>query len=148
MVPKTPQDDLRKIAYVNRCRIYHAGTNALLILTRDVGHHSSGWFKNPDWERCWHLSISFWVNNVSQPHDRMSALKWVEAIFTTEERKYLWIESPFSEQGKAADVYHYRVFCDRGWRPIKPRGEVYDKTNTPADWLSWSDARAKEAKYP
>lgn len=29
-----------------------------LLFSRDAGHHTSGWLKNPDYERCWHLSLS------------------------------------------------------------------------------------------
>jgi hypothetical protein len=25
----------------------------------DIGAHTSGWWKNPDYEACWHLSISY-----------------------------------------------------------------------------------------
>src|SRR5574337_499038 len=45
-------------AYLAQCRQLHRVTNTLLIFTRDTGHHTSGWFKNPDYERCLHLSTS------------------------------------------------------------------------------------------
>lgn len=43
-----------------------------------------------------------------------------------------------------ATVHHYRLFCDKAWKPILPRGEVYSKDWTPADWKSWSDVHGVE----
>jgi hypothetical protein len=56
-----------------------------------------------------------------------------------EKARLCWIEPPYSALGKASDIYHYRLFCDHAWQPIKPRGEVYDRRNTPAEWKSFSD---------
>jgi len=128
--------------YFNRCKHYCQNTAALLVFTRDVGMHSCGWWKNPDYDRCWHLSISFQVAERGQihllPQDKKTAQRWCEAIFR-DDCRWLWIEPPFSEAGHAMDVWHYRLFCDPGWQPIKPRGEVYSRDWTPADWKSWSD---------
>lgn len=38
-------------------------------------------------------------------------------------KRLLWCEPPYSEEGKKAGVYHYRLFCDENWQPIFPRGE-------------------------
>lgn len=44
---------------LRRCSGFHESSGTKLIFTRDAGMHSSGWWKNPDYERCWHLSLSF-----------------------------------------------------------------------------------------
>lgn len=131
--------------HIQRCTHYHRPTQALIIYTRDTGMHSSGWWKNPDYERCLHLSLSFVGQQLDQhfplPFDRKMAARWAEIFFGDEARK-CWIEPPFSPEGKARDVHHYRLFCDPSWRPMLPRGEVYSKGDTPARWLSWSDLHA------
>jgi hypothetical protein len=131
-------DGLSMSPYFLRCRHYCENTQAMLIFTRDVGMHSSGWWKNPDYERCYHLSISFEVAGVPLPQNHKDARRWCEAFFGGD-TKLLWIEPPYSPEGKQREVYHYRLFCDEGWQPIKPRGEVYSREWTPADWKSWSD---------
>lgn len=114
--------------------------SARMIYTRDVGHHSSGWFKNPDYERAMHLSISFCVNPTDQPlpFDRKQAEKIARAFFEDDCSK-AWVEPPYSTDGKRCGVYHYRIFCDPGWNPIVPRREVYSKDDTPSDWKSFSE---------
>lgn len=114
--------------------------SARLIYTRDTGHHTGGWWKNPEYERCFHLSISFCVNPTDQPlpYDRKEAQRLAEAFFESDVRK-CWIEPPYTERGKIAGVHHYRLFCDEGWQPLIPRGEVYTKQFTERGWKSFSD---------
>jgi len=134
--------------YLDKCRHYCRNTHALMIFTRDTGMHTSGWWKNPDYERCYHLSMSFGVYEgiafFPLPQNHKEARRWCEALFR-DNTKLLWIEPPFSEHGKDRDVYHYRLFVDEGWQPVKPRGEVYSKDWTPADWKSWSDVHGAES---
>lgn len=135
--------DARNMRLINQCRHLYAinpEVSARLIYTRDVGHHSSGWWKNPDYERCLHLSISFCVNptDAPLPFDRKTAQEIATAFFEDDTRK-CWVEPPYSPEGKHADVHHYRLFCDEGWQPILPRGEVYDKTFTEIGWKSFSE---------
>lgn len=125
--------------YFRRCIHRCPNTRASVIYSRDTGHHSSGWWKNPDYERCYHLSLSF-----DGGHNRKLAERWCKAIFGDEVTQ-LWIEPPYSPAGKAREVWHYRLFCDAGWQPIKPRGEVYSTDWTPADWRSWSDIHGAAA---
>lgn len=127
------------------CAHYDRATFANMIFSRDAGMHSSGWWKNPDYERCYHLSISFAVASsligvqpTRLPHNPKEAALWCEALFG-EDKRYLWVEGPFSEHGRAYGVFHYRLFCDPAWKPIQPRGEVYSRDWTPADWKGWSD---------
>lgn len=122
------------------CHLDDRRTSARLFFTRDGGMHTSGWFKNPDYERCYHLSISFRDPETGQPapFDRHSAEVWVTAFFGDDQR-YAWMEGPKTPDGKKCDVWHWRVFCDEHWQPIKPRGEVYSRELTAAGWESWSD---------
>lgn len=128
--------------HIMRCTRYHRPTQAVLIFTRDGGMHSSGWWKNPDYERCFHLSISFSAFDkfmrTPLPINHKAAEHWAKAFFGGDVVK-LWIEGAFSPEGKRLDVRHYRLFCDPAWKPIIPRREVYSKDYTPAEWQSWSD---------
>lgn len=131
--------------YLDKCTGAHRDSGVQFIFTRDTGMHTSGWFKNPDYERCWHLSLSFREpdSGARLPYDEKAASEWVKAFFGDWTR-YIWMESPFSDEGKACDVWHHRVFCDANWQPLIPRGEVYSREFTEKGWLSWSDARAAE----
>jgi hypothetical protein len=121
-----------------------SGIVTLAIYSRDTGHHTSGWFKNPDYERCYHLSLSFceWrplagVGLTRIPFQLDIARKLVPLVFQNWQR-YIWIESAKSPAGIEAGVTHYRVFCDPSWQPIVPRGEVYSQEFTEKGWQSWS----------
>lgn len=72
------------------------------------------------------------------PFDRKRAETFAHAFFDDDASK-CWIEPPYSPEGRRADVHHYRLFCDEGWNPIIPRGEVYDKTFTEIGWRSFSE---------
>lgn len=129
--------------YFRLCRQVHHFAGCLSLFTRDVGYHSSGWWKNPDYERCYHLSLSFFDPITQEPRrrDQTVTMTFIKRLFGRD-RRWLWCEPPYSDDGRRMDVWHYRLFCDAGWNPIKPRGEVYDKELTEAGWLSFSDARA------
>lgn len=124
--------------HIHRCTHYHRPTGATILYTRDTGHHTSGWWKNPDYDRCLHLSLSF-----DGGFDRRMAKRWAEAFFAGD-TSLLWLEPPYSPEGKMREVWHYRLFCDAGWQPIQPRGEVYSTDWTPAGWKSFSEAHAAE----
>lgn len=118
-----------------------------LLASRDVGHHTSGWWKNPDYERCEHLSLSMWdaaKDRTPIPFDAWIAERIVEWFFRPASR-LVWMESPTTDGGKAVGAHHYRVFCDDRWQPILPRGEVYTREFTAAGWQSWSDVQAAKA---
>lgn len=123
----------------------HRDRGALVILTRDTGHHSSGWWKNPDYERCWHLSLSCVDPRTGQPApaDRPFFADLARAFFDGDAR-LAWIEGPWSPAGRSRDVWHYRIFCDPSWSPILPRGEVYARQFTEAGWRSFSDQHGPE----
>lgn len=130
----------RAAKYLDYCRAYHAVTGTLLCFTRDVGHHAGGWWKNPDYERCWHLSLSFCDPETEEraPKDARLTREWLDLFYGDNVRK-LWCEPPYSPEGRAVDVWHYRLFCNEAWLPIIPRGEVYTREFTEAGWKSFSD---------
>lgn len=130
-------DSVYNKVYIDESRWWIKNFDCLIIFTRDTGHHSSGWWKNPDYERCWHLSISF-------PGGRNQAAidKMVDLLFG-ENKKWIWVEPPYSDPGKSAEVWHYRLFCDQNWQPLKPRGEVYSKEFTEKGWKSYSEVQAE-----
>jgi hypothetical protein len=127
--------------YLDLCSGFHSPSGIVVIYTRDVGMHTSGWFKNPDYERCLHLSLSFkepMRPTVSLPFDSKAAAEWVD-IFFGENKRYAWFETPKSRDGREMDVRHWRVFCDEYWQPILPRKEVYTTEFTEKGWKSFSE---------
>jgi len=119
--------------YFESCRWLLERFPATVLFIKEVGYHSSGWWKNPDYERCWHLSISFRSGS-----EKRAVKEILENLFG-EYQNLLWIEPPYSEQGKSLNVWHYRLFCDENWVPIKPRGEVYNTDFTERGWKSFSE---------
>ncbi len=132
--------------YFYSCAHYWEKYEATMFFTRDTGHHTSGWWKNPDYERCYHLSISF-VDKFgnSKPHNSKKAAKLIKLIYGNNQ-KLLWCEPPYSEYGVEKEVWHYRLFADEAWKPMKPTGEVYSKYKTPAHWKSYSDVQNLRGK--
>jgi hypothetical protein len=133
--------------YIARCRRADFRRGVLLIFTRDIGHHSSGWWKNPGFEQCFHLSVSFFDPETRQPaqFNAREARRWAR-LFFGDATRWLWIEPPYSDEGKARGVHHYRLFTDAQWHPIKPRGEVYSLADTPPGWKSFSEIHGDRAK--
>ena len=123
----------RNLALMQYCSHLYAinpEVSARMIYTRDAGMHSGGWWKNPDYERCLHLSISFCVNptDAPLPFDAKRAELIARAFFGGDCAK-AWVEPPYSAEGKACEVFHYRVFCNEGSaadhpapRGLQPRG--------------------------
>lgn len=117
----------------------------VVLFSRDVGYHTSGWWKNPDYERCEHLSMSLQAPPEGLPLPPRLVREWTTAFFGDSTR-LIWEEGPFSMKGKALGVHHYRVFCDPEWEPILPRREVYSRELTEAGWKSWSDRADAEGE--
>lgn len=137
--------DEASMIYLLGCREDHPKTGSRVLYTRDQGHHTSGWWKNPDYERCYHLSLSFFDPETGQmaPHNPKLSAAWVE-LFFGDHRRLLWVEPPYSPEGRQAEVWHYRLFTDPAWQPTLPRGEVYSKQFTEAGWKSYSDVQAEQ----
>lgn len=129
-------------SYFMNCSWWLENDNMSMILTRDHMHHESGWWKNPDYERCWHLSMAFYHPDKSRKNkDIKLTEKWLDLIYR-KNKTYVWSEPPWSDSGKRNDSWHYRVFVDENWQPIIPRGEVYTKKFTEPGWLSYSELQA------
>jgi hypothetical protein len=136
--------DPRQAGYLDHCTAFHWPTGSVLMFTRDTGHHSGGWWKNPDYESCFHLSLSFREPTTGRPRERDAGLTedWL-GLFFGDNRRLIWAESPFSAAGKSRDVWHYRLFVRPDWTTaILPRGEVYTRQFTERGWSSWSDVQA------
>lgn len=136
--------------YMTRCTRVHRETGTRLLYTRDYGHHTSGWWKNPDYEYCVHLSLSFVdpETGANRARDQALSARWCE-LFFEDWRRFIWAEPPYSPHGKAADVWHYRVFTSADYRtPLLPRGEVYARELTEAAWRSYSDLGYERRQAP
>lgn len=138
-------------AYMTLCTYDDTRTGTRMIFTRDTGHHSSGWLKNPDYENCWHLSTSplsraiITLRPILAELDKKILAGWVKAFFG-EGVRYVWAESPKSAEGKQRGVWHWRLFADAHWKPIKPRKEVYSKDFTEKGWRSASQVLEEEGR--
>ncbi len=127
--------------YFQKCQHFEPLTGTNLIFSRDEGHHSSGWWKNPDWERCFHLSICFRGQNdvrKIQPFDEALAKVWVLHLYGPW-RRFIHRESPRSDEGKQLKVHHFRVWANRNWEPLIPQGEVYSRDKTPRGYKTTSE---------
>ncbi len=138
--------------YMQKCYRDDERTGTVLIFMREQGYHSSGWFKNPEYERCFHLSLSPGqgkiidvVPNRLAESDWKTWQKWVSAFFGNDV-KYVWTEGPQSNAGKARNVWHFRIMCDMHWQPIIPKGEVYSMEFTEHGWKSASQLFAENVK--
>lgn len=124
----------------SRCVRVLQAAGLVVLFSRDAGMHESGWFKNPLFERCLHLSISFRdpMTGEAAPWDDYVAQRIARAFFDDAVR-WVWTEGAKSEEGRKLGIIHYRVFCDEHWNKINPVGEVYSKEMTEKGWKSWSD---------
>jgi hypothetical protein len=125
-------------------RFYIAPLKALCLFSLDTGYHTSGWWKNPDYETCWHLSVSYQDMDSGDvgPQDIKTSWRIVRAFYETH-YKWVWTEPPFSKDGKKYDVWHYRLFIDKATGlAIFPREEVYSRELTEKGWKSFSEVQA------
>ena len=131
---------------IDRCRHVHLQSGTVLIFSRDGDFHASGWIKNPDFSRCYHLSLSFFDprTGCETSQNKKKAGQWCESLFGTQYMSWLLIESPKSSYGKQKDVWHYRLFCDENWQVILPRGEPYHTLRTETGWKTWSEIHQQE----
>jgi hypothetical protein len=125
------------------------GKRISILLTFDVGHHASGWWRNSGYDQCWHVSLCVVKETLLEipgetvrgPDGRIAAFETptqgdlrtiAEAIFGADVRK-AWIEppagsfDPYRNKPQSRHAYHVRVFVDRRTgASIVPQGEVYD----------------------
>lgn len=134
-------------SYFRACTQQLPQLGMVLIFTRDAGHHESGWWKNPEYERCEHLSLSFYDPMTLQPDQfNRDKARRMAKMFFGHHLRWVWVEPPYTPEGRERSVHHYRLFCDAGWSPLKPSGEVYSKERTPTHWRSFSEIHGDAAK--
>lgn len=111
-----------------------------VLFTRDAGCHGPNEWTNPDYELSFHLTLGFQdeITQAPVPYLKKEGETIARAFFG-EDVALTWLEPPCSAAGKANAVWHYRLFCDAGWNPIKPRGEVYSRVWMPEGWKPFSD---------
>jgi len=114
---------------VVRSRVDHDQTVSILY-TLDRGAHASGWWRNSEYETCFHLSIvGMHAGKYSQVAD-VERRAWAIAIFGEQVSK-CWNEPPADSTDRyrtapaSVATWHTRLFVDQQLRPIIPRGEVY-----------------------
>lgn len=136
-----PWDGRRPLDRSHRIRVRSLTEPALavsVLISYDVGPHSNaGWWRNSQYDRCWHLSIVGVLRNTSSllpiqyaTLDRDEVSAWGLAVFGPDVVK-AWNEPPATENDphRTAEpsryTWHTRLFTDRDMRPIIPEGEVY-----------------------
>lgn len=118
-----------------------------LTLSRDRMHHSVGWWRNAEYEFCWHLSMGVkdarallggqagWDSYGFEEIPREEVRYWSRLIFGEHVDK-LWTEPGGTdprllrqEQIDHAKFIHQRLFLDPETKePFIPKGEVYTLT--------------------
>lgn len=121
-----------------------------LLLSKDKMHHSVGWWRNAEYEYCWHLSISAWdrgnrslvipgrpLKDEADPEDVPEAEEryWTFAFFPEHYDK-LWHEPGGTdprltpeEKMRHRHFVHLRLFLEpETFEPFIPKGEVYTLT--------------------
>lgn len=124
-----------------------------LLLSRDRMHHSVGWWRNAEYEYCWHLSLSAIERGEYYRVERLARLTgrrqkpsfeempradldlWSRLIFGEHIDK-LWNEPGGTDPRLTADerhrravLWHLRLFLNPvTMEPFIPKGEVYDLT--------------------
>jgi hypothetical protein len=116
-----------------------------LLFSRDKMHHSVGWWRNAEYEYCWHLSISTseTPDGATKVKVPQSELRYWTHAFYPEDFDKVWLEPGGTdprltqeEKLRHATMFHMRVFLEpqlldsRGepFHPFIPKGEVYDFT--------------------
>ncbi len=81
-------------------------TQCIMIFTRDEGMHSLGMFKNPDYERCFHLSLSFRSNLTGEPiaKDNVLTNLLVGGFFSSEDQKKRVLPANLREKTASSKV--------------------------------------------
>jgi hypothetical protein len=110
--------------------IHDEAVTVSIIASEDRGAHASGWWRNADYDRCWHLSICAMTRAgyVDLPDEDRRL--WASAVFG-KHLSIAWVEPAASKldiyRDAPASAYttHVRVFLDQDGHPIKPEGEVY-----------------------
>jgi hypothetical protein len=138
------------LGYLRACTVEHGPTGTRLTYKRDAGHHTCGWLANEQYQRCWHLSVSFWEPPAmlyAVAYDRHLADAWVRAFFG-EHCGWLWAERAASMHERWVGVRHWRLFADRDWTPLRLRGEHNRAALTRLGWQTWPALHPGEHPTP
>jgi hypothetical protein len=118
------------------------GRIACVLYTFDIGYHSSGWWRNSDYERCYHLSVSHpgALGLPEAPSD--DEVRWWARLAWPKHYHMSWFEPPAGvlDPHRRPNVAHVRLFVDERKRPIQPEAEVY--TLKP-----WADGTSPEKVF-
>jgi len=107
-----------------------------VLFTYDVGAHNCGWWRNSQYDRCWHLSMvvlkraARLVDLAFETPTDLEVRAIARAFFGEDVRR-AWVEPPASAfdayrtAPQSRHTYHVRVFTDRAGNAITPEGEVY-----------------------
>jgi hypothetical protein len=133
-----PWDGRSRLGSEHRARVQCITEPALavsVLLTFDHGPHAvAGWWRNSQYDRCWHLSLVGFVRGARTPTPvelpREEVAAWGLAFYGEDAAK-AWNEPPAGEGDayRGAEVsrytWHTRLFVDQQMQPIVPEGEVY-----------------------
>lgn len=136
-----PWDGRGAVGRGHRARVQSVAEPALaasVLLTLDHGAHlNAGWWRNSEYETCWHLSLVGFVRGqylaggpvvATLPREEVAA--WGLAVFG-EAVSMAWNEPPAAEHDAyrtaeaSRHTWHTRLFIDQHMQPILPTGEVY-----------------------
>lgn len=120
-----------------------------LLFSKDRMHHSVGWWRNAEYEYCWHLSIAMCTASdyrrmmltgasiaaASVDIPELERRYWANLIFGKHVDK-IWLEPGGTdprltprEKRQRAHMFHLRVFLNPlSLQPFIPKGEVYHLT--------------------
>lgn len=118
------------------------GRPTSVMLSFDQGTHASGWWRNSEYDSCYHLSVCHPTATAIEACSDAEVRAWARAAFP-HHYQWTWTERPLSagaaEQStvrcgveRVPNVAHVRLFTDQAGQPILPMGEVYDL-------VPWSD---------
>lgn len=110
--------------YLRMCAAEHRPTGTLLMVTRDFEPNATPSATTP--ERALHLSLSFIVpgsrpyDGYGQPRRRDVGLshEWARLVFR-HRLPWVWVRRPLSEAARLKEVWHYMLFCDERWLPVR-----------------------------
>jgi hypothetical protein len=97
--------------------------STFVLFTFDVGHHASGWFRNSDYDRCFHLSVSH-PDLSGPPGTRLCDVTveeiraWAIAAFG-EDRRLSWFEPRYAASKYIRERARGLIHFDDQEEPIR-----------------------------
>lgn len=122
-----------------------ADRQILVIYTRDYRAAGVPWFKNPELQYCFHLSLALrGPRDKPLPYNAEEGARVVRG-FWGDDALRAWVEPAYNPEGQERDIWHYRLFTDEEGKPIVPKGEIgelYRPRGAPKHWRRFSDVHA------